>query len=444
MADIAIKAEALSKRYRIGVQEQRPETFVARVVGSLSRPVTNLKRLVRLARFRDGEEDASDVVWALRDATFDVERGEVVGVIGRNGAGKSTLLKILARITAPTSGRATVHGSVQSLLEVGTGFHKELTGRENVYLNGAVLGMSRREIAQKFDEIVEFSGVEKFIDTPVKRYSSGMTVRLAFSVAAHLDPEILIVDEVLSVGDDEFQKKCVGKMGAIAAQGRTVLFVSHNLQAVTRLCSRVMLMEAGRKVLDTNPQDAVAAYLSTGVSGAAERVWPDPATAPGGDVVRLRAVRVVDENGASSDRMSTRTAFRIELEYDVVQPGYALRTNITAHHLTEGIVAFSLFDLDREWRGKRRPAGRYRTSVFVPGDLLAEGQFSITATVALKASGVVQFCEVGAVAFHIIDTLDGESARGDWGGSLGGALRPKLNWSTEFEPRDATRKIAAG
>ena len=243
MSDIAIKVENLSKRYRIGLKEETKDTFVGAMGSILKSPLSNLKRLKKLTQFSNDNQDHDDIIWALKDVSFEVKRGEVIGIIGANGAGKSTLLKILAQITHPTSGRVELNGRVASLLEVGTGFHPELTGRENIYLNGTILGMTKKEIDRKLDEIIDFSGVEKFIDTPVKRYSSGMRVRLAFSVAAHLDPEILLIDEVLAVGDAEFQKKCLGKMDEVARGGRTVLFVSHNMGAIGQLCNKSILIQ---------------------------------------------------------------------------------------------------------------------------------------------------------------------------------------------------------
>lgn len=251
MTDIAITVENLSKRYRIGLKEQRHETLASALTDVVTAPIRNFRRLRQLTHFQDGEED---VIWALKDVSFEVKRGEVVGIIGRNGAGKSTLLKILAGITEPTSGRAIIRGRVGSLLEVGTGMHPELTGRENIYLAGTILGMKKAEIDRKFEEIVEFAEIGKFIDTPIKRYSSGMKVRLGFAIAAHLEPEILLVDEVLAVGDAAFQKKCLGKMDDVAREGRTVLFVSHNMGAIRRLCNRAVWIHNGsiQKVGDTH------------------------------------------------------------------------------------------------------------------------------------------------------------------------------------------------
>jgi len=278
MSDVAVRAENLSKLYRIG-ERDRYFTLRDTIMNFVRRP---------LARFSDNGNGVSSsslaesTIWALKDVSFEVKRGEVVGIIGRNGAGKSTLLKILSRITQPTEGEARIYGRVGSLLEVGTGFHGELTGRENTYLNGAILGMKKVEIDRKFDEIVDFSGVEKFLDTPVKHYSTGMHVRLAFAVAAHLEPDILIVDEVLAVGDARFQKKCLNKMQDVGQQGRTVLFVSHNMQAITRLCKRTILLDEGKIIADGPSHKVVGVYLNSGRGTTASREWPDPTNAPAG------------------------------------------------------------------------------------------------------------------------------------------------------------------
>lgn len=260
MSNLAIRVENLGKLYRIGSKQQSYYTLRDALVDAVMTPVRRVRGLLR----GESAADLHEEIWALKDVSFEVKHGEVVGIIGRNGAGKSTLLKVLSRITEPTTGCADVYGRIGALLEVGTGFHPELTGRENIYLNGAILGMSRAEINRKFDEIVDFAGVEKFIDTPVKHYSSGMGLRLGFAVAAHLEPEILIVDEVLAVGDAEFQKKCLGKMSSVAGEGRTVLFVSHNMAAVQSLCKRAVLLEMGSIKIDTNARDAVKLYLETG------------------------------------------------------------------------------------------------------------------------------------------------------------------------------------
>jgi lipopolysaccharide transport system ATP-binding protein len=266
MANIAIRVENLSKMYRIGGKQEKYSTLRDTLMDIATTPYRKIRGLMR----GESASGLKEEIWALKDVSFEVKHGEVVGIIGRNGAGKSTLLKILSRITEPTTGYADVYGRVGALLEVGTGFHPELTGRENVYLNGAILGMTRRDIDHKFDEIVDFAGVEKFIDTPVKHYSSGMGLRLGFAVAAHLEPEILVVDEVLAVGDAEFQKKCLGKMQSVANEGRTVLFVSHNMAAVENLCQRASLLERGQLVFDASPPEVIARYLETSESLASE------------------------------------------------------------------------------------------------------------------------------------------------------------------------------
>ena len=262
MSNTIIKVENISKRYRLGLKEKKADTFAQQMVNALKYPIDNFKRIQKLGKFGEEEEG---VHWALKDVSFEVKQGDVLGIIGKNGAGKSTLLKILSKITEPTSGRIEVNGRIAALLEVGTGFHPELSGRENIYMNGTILGMTRREIDSKLDEIIDFSGVEKFIDTPIKFYSSGMKVRLGFSVAAHLEPEILVIDEVLSVGDYEFQKKCLGKMNEVAKDfGRTVLFVSHNMAAVKTLCSKGIVLEHGNVVFSGISDDAIDYYLTLG------------------------------------------------------------------------------------------------------------------------------------------------------------------------------------
>ena len=375
-------------------------------------------------------------LWPVKDVSFEIRAGEVVGIIGRNGAGKSTLLKILSRITEPTSGRAEIFGRVGTLLEVGTGFHPELTGRENIYLSGIILGMKKAEIDRKFDEIVEFAGIEKFVDTPVKRYSSGMYVRLAFAVGAHLEPEILIVDEVLAVGDGAFQKKCLAKMKDIGAHGRTVLFVSHNMQAVTRLCDRVILLEEGRVLHDGPTQDVVKTYLNSGFGQSASREWPDPATAPAGDVARLRAVRVKTEDGRISDALDIRHTFILEMDYEVLQPGHVLWPNFNLVS-ESGELIFVTQDLDPEWRGRPRPAGYYRSRAEVPGNLLTEGTVLVSCYCMTFSPDIVQFGAPEVVVFQVIDSQNGDTARGDYTGVMPGAVRPLLPWRTQLMGSDA-------
>ena len=310
--DIAIRVENLSKRYRIGLKEQMHDTFMGAVTDFLRQPIENFRRLHRLTKF-DGD-DGEDIIWALKDVSFEVKRGEVVGIIGRNGAGKSTLLKILARITEPTSGRAIVNGRIGSLLEVGTGMHQELTGRENVYLSGTILGMRKAEIDRKFDEIVAFADIGKFIDTPIKRYSSGMKVRLGFAIAAHLEPEILLVDEVLAVGDAAFQKKCLGKMGDVAREGRTVLFVSHNMGAIQNLCPRSILLVQGCIHRDGQTQEVVEEYLNS-ISNRSTLSLTEREDRRGEGRIRFTKIEFLDENYRSIEYAVSGRRLIIRLHY---------------------------------------------------------------------------------------------------------------------------------
>jgi len=439
--DIAIKAENLSKIYRIWLKENTHDTLGGALFDFLKSPLKNYRKYRSLYRFDDinpnsdshSSTNPSDIIWALRDISFEVKRGEVVGIIGRNGAGKSTLLKIFCRITDPTNGLAEIRGRVSSLLEVGTGFHQELTGRENVYLNGTILGMKKTEVDRKFDEIVEFSGVEKFIDTPVKRYSSGMKVRLAFAVAAHLEPEILIIDEVLAVGDADFQKKCLNKMQDVGQQGRTVLFVSHNIPAVTRLCERTILLDEGRLLEDGRSHQVVSAYLSSESGTPAERVWHDPTESPAGDVARLRAVRVRGGDGRITEVVDIRRQLRIEMEYEVLKSGRVLLPHFGLDN-DEGLCAFVTVDQDATWRGRPRPKGRYISTVWIPGNLLAEGMLFVSCFLLTLNPNTLQFDERSMVALNVVDSHDGNSARGDYVGRMPGIVRPLLKWTTQFNP----------
>jgi lipopolysaccharide transport system ATP-binding protein len=317
MGNVAISIENLSKVYRLGAKNELHDTFVGAMTSLLRSPLQNFRNLRRLTSF-DFSKGADDILWALRDVSFQVCHGEVLGIIGRNGAGKSTLLKILSRITEPTTGCVTIHGRVASLLEVGTGFHQDLTGRENVYMNGTILGMRKREIDRKFDEIVEFSGVEKFIDTPIKRYSSGMKVRLAFSVAAHLDPEILIIDEVLAVGDAEFQKKCLGKMEDVSSQGRTVFFVSHSMAAIQRLCQRAILLRQGRCVMDGSTDAVVSEYLSY-LSHGIENPFVDNPERTGNGEITFSDAKLLDSFGEPLREVISGTTVTLAFSYTAKQ-----------------------------------------------------------------------------------------------------------------------------
>ncbi|HEX7312852.1 MAG TPA: ABC transporter ATP-binding protein [Pyrinomonadaceae bacterium] len=421
MEPVVVSVEGVSKRYRIGALPAGYDSFrevLARTVAA---------RVRRLRRGDEGDDDAT-TLWALRDVSFEVRRGEILGIVGRNGAGKSTLLKILSRITRPSTGQVEIYGRVGSLLEVGTGFHPDLTGRENVFLNGAVLGMRKAEIDAKFDEIVAFSELERFIETPVKHYSSGMYVRLAFSVAAHLEPEILIMDEVLAVGDMAFQQKCLDKMNEIRRQGRTIFFVSHNLPAITRLCKRAVLLEKGRLVAEGQPHEVVNRYLSRSWGAGAERAWEEKA--PGNEVARLRRVRVTDEEGATAAVVDVRRESRIEVTYDVLEEGHALVPVVELYN-EEGTEVFSTHDTGAEWRRRPRPCGRYTSAVRLPGNLLAEG--TLIAHVSIMShfpSTILHARAANAVAFQVLDEPGGVSARGDYVGPMPGIVRPLLQWET--------------
>lgn len=431
MKHVAIEVEDIGKKYHIGGLQAKYQTFRETLTSAVKAPVRRARDLLRGQS--TGAADLHEEIWALKDVSFTVKHGEVVGLIGRNGAGKSTLLKVLSRITEPTEGIARIHGRVGSLLEVGTGFHPELTGRENVYLNGAILGMKRFEIDRAFDEIVAFAEVEKFIDTPVKHYSSGMRVRLAFAVAAHLDPEILLVDEVLSVGDARFQRKCLNKMEDVSHGGRTVIFVSHNMASVTRLCPRAILLEQGQVVADGLSHKVVASYMQSGLGTTAAREWTDPRTAPGGSIARLRGVSVRGTSGEPADAIDIRFPFTVEMAYDVLEPGYKLLPHF--HFVNEeGIKLFIANDLDPEWRGKERPSGRYISKAEVPGNLLAEGMVFVQVSMMTLEPIIQQFLEPDAVAFHVVDSLEGDSARGDYAGTMPGLVRPLLEWNTQYYP----------
>jgi lipopolysaccharide transport system ATP-binding protein len=436
MTERVIRVEGLSKRYKIGQLRQRHDTVRDAVMAAGARAWDTLRRLARSRRSHlTGDPDH---IWAVRGVSFDIKQGEVVGLIGRNGAGKSTLLKILSRITEPTTGRARIVGRIASLLEVGTGFHPELTGRENVYLNGAILGMKKSEIERKLDEIVEFAEVSRFIDTPIKYYSSGMKVRLAFAVGAHLEPEILLVDEVLAVGDVRFQEKCLSRMRDVGQLGRTVVFVSHNMPAIPRLCGRAILIEDGAIALDGPSNQVVSAYLHGGRSTTAVREWTDPAKAPGRKVVRLRAARVRTEDGEIADVVNVQDVVRIEMEYDVLEAGYLLFPNFQFFN-EEGLHLFGSCDLDPVWRQRRRPAGRYVSTVWVPGNLLKEGTIFVGVGCETGAPRLFQFWEPDTVAFRVVASRDGDSPWGDYPGEIEGVISPRLQWCTNFAPAPTGR-----
>ncbi|MFN2304225.1 MAG: ABC transporter ATP-binding protein [Anaerolineales bacterium] len=349
MTDIAIKVENLSKIYRIGVEENRPQTPVQTARSLVGSPFSYLQRMMR-------PPTDEETLWALKDVSFEVKRSEVVGIIGRNGAGKSTLLKILSRITEPTSGRAEIRGRVGSLLEVGTGFHPELTGRENIYLSGALLGMRREEIDRQFDEIVDFSGIERFIDTPIKRYSSGMNVRLGFALAAHLHPDILLIDEVLAVGDAEFQKKCLGKMGEVAKAGRTILFVSHNMAAIMSLCQNAILIDEGRNKLIGSSKSVVGSYLSD-IANDTSAYLGDRADRSGNQTLKLMRIDLSSSGGEviqTGNDLTMSIAYKASPGSDVllqdvhIAANFRDRLGMKLFHLSNGTSGLNFNDVPSE------------------------------------------------------------------------------------------------
>jgi len=420
MSDIAIRVEGLGKQYRIGKSRPRYGSLRETLTESVS---ASFKRLTGNG---NGHRQAGNMIWALKDVAFEVKRGEVIGVIGRNGAGKSTLLKILSRITEPTTGEVDLYGRVGSLLEVGTGFHPELTGAENIYLNGAILGMGRREIENKFDEIVAFAEVEKFIDTPVKHYSSGMYVRLAFAVAAHLDPEILVVDEVLAVGDAAFQKKCLGKMDDVAKHGRTILFVSHNMGAITRLCPRAIWLEKGRVTMDGSSAEVVNAYHSQFLA-LRPRWGASPGNKSDGQFDFV-SVEVRNNKHLQSGVFNADEPIYVEVNYIVRRAlaGCQIGTRVCN---AEGTVIFSTSDADYSGTSALpKSTGLYTSSFQIPPNFLTPGTYYIAVGAHLPNRDVYGMIEQ-AVVFEIcpsgsLSSLDGRL----------GVISPLIRWETNKQP----------
>jgi lipopolysaccharide transport system ATP-binding protein len=424
----AIQVSNLGKRYRIGVAPTKFKYGMLRdvIVDTATAPVRWARALVNKQPLLD---DQPNYIWALKDVSFDLEEGKVLGIVGRNGAGKSTLLKVLSRVTEPTRGSVTVRGRVGSLLEVGTGFHPELTGRENIYMNGAILGMKRTEIERKFDEIVAFSEVEQFIDTPVKRYSSGMYLRLAFAVAAHLEPEILVVDEVLAVGDAEFQKKCLGKMGDVAQQGRTVLFVSHNMSAILRLTEEAIVLNKGQLIMRGPAQQAVDFYLSSGQAQAGERIWDADEVPPTAAPFYPIALRLKDPNGNVVDTVRSVEPLTIEMEYRLEAPLTGLRVGFYLSTM-RGEYIITSFDTDDARQYEifgARDSGHYISRCTLPADLFNEGRYSLG--VNASSFGVRRyFQDEQALAFNV----DISGAPGtQWAEPRQGPIRPRLDWKIE-------------
>jgi len=424
MSKPMIEVHDLAKRYVIAHEDSQGQYRSLRD--------TIAQKFSKLIRGQGLSSTTKEEFWALQGVSFEVQQGEVVGIIGRNGAGKSTLLKVLSRITEPTRGSIKLRGRVASLLEVGTGFHPELTGRENIYLNGAILGMSRAEIVRKFDEIVAFSEVERFLDTPVKRYSSGMYVRLAFAVAAHLEPEILIIDEVLAVGDAQFQKKCLGKMESVAkGEGRTVLFVSHNMPVITNICSRTVLLRQGKVFFDGPSSEGVRKHMELGVQDQGERAWEDLEKAPGTERVRMTAVRVVSNGEVTAD-VETGHEVHVEIDYQCLQEGLPVTGSI---HLIDNMGTTVLASIGvpsanlavDELYGRPLPVGTYRTRCTLPADFLNEGRYIIHAFLLVNVT-TIEVAVPEAIAFT---THDSGTMRKEWGAVWTGSIRPRLAWQTE-------------
>jgi len=433
---LAISVENVSKRYRLGALDRN--VLWRELAGKLG--LGN--------RSRAAAREAAQEFWALQNVSFAIKPGETVGIVGANGAGKSTLLKILSRITSPTSGSVKINGRVGSLLEVGTGFNPEMTGRENTYLNGAIQGMKRPEIDAKFDDIVSFAGVEKFIDTPVKRYSSGMYVRLAFSVAAFLEAEIIIVDEVLSVGDQQFQNRCIQRLQEIIAQGRTVLFVSHGAGQVKKLCSRVICLKDGKVVCDDEPFIAMSAYQQSLSSSLSEETKSaeDPSLGmiqtpgkitfngnlcPDDGIVRINFCEVRDSNGNFITSAASNTAFRFQFQFDVLQPNQFLRP---AAYVSDelGNILFWTCDTNPLLYTEALKPGSYTASFEIPPDLLMPGTITLSGGVGeANEKGTSRALATDALRVNILDDLSPTSVRGSYSGPVPGFLRPRLNWETK-------------
>ena len=421
----AIQIENLSKRYRIEVRHKRTKTLTGTIGSWLKAPITNFNRLQNRSRF---EGDEQSLIWALKNVSFQVNHGEVIGIIGRNGAGKSTLLKIISRITDPTEGRVIIRGVVSSLLEVGTGFHQELTGSENVYLNGTILGMSKREIDRKFDEIVAFAEVEKFIDTPVKHYSSGMKVRLAFSVAAHLEPDVLIVDEVLAVGDAAFQRKCLGKMGEVASKGRTVLFVSHTMGAVRSLCERVVLLEEGRKVMDGEAGDVIDRYLQSN-NGENISTWKSSAAEVSENKdCSLLEVTVHDEKGKNKNSYVESDEIFVSVRYLLFRsiPGLRIKLRVLTD---QGVVVITTSDA--AGTNELREPGEYVSVCRFPRSILNNGLYSVIVFASVPPFGSLSPRKV-YVKFMVERTISQGSTAQE---KLYGVLNPyAVRWTVDTVP----------
>lgn len=423
MSELAIQVRGLSKRYTIGPRIKENKLSI--------RMLESIK-----SRFgRSASKEDKSHIWALRDIDFDINEGESIGIIGRNGAGKSTLLKVISSITAPTTGRIEINGTIGSLLEVGTGFHPELTGRQNVFLSGTIHGMRRNRIAALFDEIVDFSGIEAYIDTPVKHYSSGMYMRLAFAVSAFAETDILIVDEVLAVGDSQFQKKCIAKMQQSTQQGRTLLFVSHQLALLANVCDRCILLSKGQKIAEGPARETILTYmneLESGDESSGQIVWADPATAPASPSVRMNNIRVMSE-GKVSSAVDIDKDIQFVLNFTVLKAGgpFYIRFNVLN---SDGIVAFSAVNLAAanrtpdDWAGKMYPEGHYQTTCTVPANFMNDGVYTLGAFIVSGEAMLMELPKPNILSFTVRET---GAMRGEFMGMWLGVVRPKLAWRTE-------------
>jgi homopolymeric O-antigen transport system ATP-binding protein len=437
--EIAVRTANLGKAYRLGVMSQQTHSGYDFLGFNLP--------LQRLWPILLGDEmdvtKADNVFWALRDLDLEIRRGEVVGIIGKNGSGKSTLLKLLARVTEPSTGFAEVTGQVGSLLEVGTGFHPELTGRQNVFLNGSIMGMSHDQIERKFDEIVSFAEVEAFIDTPVKHYSSGMYMRLAFSVAAHMDCDILIVDEVLAVGDAHFQRKCLARIDSEVKSGKTVLFVSHNTSTIMQVCTRCVLFENGRLIEDGLPQQIVESYISRNSPVVTQRRW-DPVSAPTSEnrCFRLRSFFVRNFEGHATLNYDVKRPVRFEVEWDVLEALYPLDVVVTLRHESGVVLSVAVDNLDSPWRNRIPPVGRHRAACTVPANLLNEGLFMVDVSVQASTRSSEYAACADSGSFYVVDDMKPGGVRGDWQGKwFNSILRPRFKWE-HFAPTSIDAPVA--
>jgi lipopolysaccharide transport system ATP-binding protein len=421
----AISVENLAKSYTI--RHQRPQRYSA-LRDVLMDQARSFGRKLLLTRSRaDSSAMIKEQFWALRDITFDVKEGERLGIVGRNGAGKSTLLKILSRITEPTTGRIVTRGRMASLLEVGTGFHPELTGRENIFLNGAILGMTRAEIRRKFDAIVEFAEIERFLDTPVKHYSSGMYVRLAFSVAAHLEPEVLLVDEVLAVGDAQFQRKCLGRMEEVGRSGRTIVFVSHNMATISSLCTRAIFLDKGKLAFAGAVSEAVQRYYASGGGALGGVAYSTRGVRIGDEYVQLCAAHVEGESNATTGEVLIQESVNIVISLEVKIEGGPYIPNL---HFSTPDGGYAFMSLDNSRRIKK--VGKYRLSCKIPGNFLNEGMYFVGIAVSSFEKGVtVHLFEESALSFNVVDPIDGVSSRAGWAGPIRGVVRPALEWNVD-------------